>query len=235
VILRENAASERRHHEDAGDFAGGIFRMHRFSDLGPEMRNCGEHHSHIAALDANQRHRHFIQGAGYGSRIECKKADGVAMTVTRESLLERFQLLRDDELRRLVQSGDLIDLAREAVAEELRRRGIEVAKTATEPNTDSDDGLGSEDNASASSGGDLVLIARLFTPFEAHMLRSRLEAEGVLAVVADDQIVGANPFLTMAVGGVRVLVPELDAERAREIVSAIERGEYGLDERNAGE
>jgi hypothetical protein len=183
----------------------------------------------------NQIHGHLIQGAGYASRIECRKTDGIAMTITRESLLERFQLLRDDELLGLVQSGDLIDLAKEAAAEELRRRGIEVAKTATEANTGSDDGLGREDNASSSSCGDLVLIARLFTPVEAHMLQSRLEAEGVPAVVADDQIVGVNPLLTMAVGGVRVLVPESDAERAREIVSAIERGDYRLDEENANE
>lgn len=151
------------------------------------------------------------------------------MTITRESLSEQFQRLRDEELLGLFQSGDLIDLAKEVAAEELRRRGVEVAKPATEANTASEQELGSGDNAT-SGGGDLVLVARLFTPVEAHMLQSRLEAEGVPAVVADDQIVGVNPLLTMAVGGVRVLVSEADFERAREIVSAIERGDYRLDE-----
>ena len=33
------------------------------------------------------------------------------MNITRESLLERFQLLSDEELVGLFQSGDLIDLA----------------------------------------------------------------------------------------------------------------------------
>jgi len=156
------------------------------------------------------------------------------MTITRESLLERFRPLSDKELLSLLQSGDLIDLAKEVAAEELRQRGVEVAKPATEADTANENALGSEDNA-PSGGGDLVLIARFFTPVEAHMLQSRLQAEGVPAVVADAQIVGVNPLLTMAVGGVRVLVPESDLERAREIVIAIERGDYALDDQKASE
>ena len=150
------------------------------------------------------------------------------MIITRESLLERFQLLSDEELLDRFQSGDLIDLAKEVVAEELRRRGL----PATEANMASEDALGKEDSHLPSGGGDFVVIARLFNPVEARMLQSRLQADGVLAVVADDHIVGANPFLTMAVGGVRVLVLESDFERAREIVSAIERGHYELDEQS---
>jgi hypothetical protein len=153
------------------------------------------------------------------------------MVITRESLLERYQLMSDEELLGLFQSGDLIDLAKEVAAEELRRRGVEVAMPATEANTASEDALDAEDNA-PSGGGDLVVIAQLFTPIEAHMLQSRLQADGVAAVVTDAHIVGTNPFLTMAVGGVRVLVPESDFERAREIANAIERGDYGLDEQS---
>ena len=80
-----------------------------------------------------------------------------------------------------------------------------------------------------------MLIARLFTALDAHLLQSRLEAEGVPTVVVDDNIVQTNPFLTMAVGGVRVLVPELQAERAREIARAIERGDYALDDQKSSE
>ena len=150
------------------------------------------------------------------------------MTVTRESLLDRFQRLSDEELLGLFRSGELTDLANDVAAEELRRRGVDVAKPATEPHTASEDASSSEDET-PSGGEDLVLIARLFTPIEAHMLQSRLEAEGVPAVVTDAHIVGVNPLLTMAVGGVRVLVPESDIERAREIMRAIERGDYRLE------
>jgi hypothetical protein len=43
---------------------------------------------------------------------------------------------------------------------------------------------------------------------EALMLKSRLEVDGVPAIVTDANIVQTNAFLTLAVGGVRVLVPE---------------------------
>ena len=49
------------------------------------------------------------------------------------------------------------------------------------------------------------------------------------AFVVDYKI---NAFLTMAVGGVRVFVPESCSARAREIARAIERGDYALDEHN---
>ena len=153
------------------------------------------------------------------------------MTVTRESLLERFQLLNDEQLLGLFQSGDLIDLAKEVAAEELGRRGVEIAMPAIEANMASENALGSEDNA-PSDGGDLVVIARLLTPAEAHMLQSRLHADGVPAAITDDHIVGTNSLLTMAAGGVRVLVPAADFEHAREIVGAIERGDYRLDDQS---
>lgn len=155
------------------------------------------------------------------------------MTPTRESFSERFQLLSDEELLALFQSGDLIDTAKEVAAAELRQRGVDLAKLAANPPAPSEDTFASADEGTLVSG-DLVLIARLFTPMEAHMLQSRLEAEGVPAVVTDAHIVQANPFLTTAIGGVRVLVPESHAEQAREIKRAIERGDYALDEQKHG-
>jgi hypothetical protein len=162
------------------------------------------------------------------------KAEEIGMTVTRQSLSERFQLLSNGELLALFHSGDLIDLARDVAAEELRQREVDFSKPAAGLPADGEDASGGGDEATSVSE-DLVLVARLFTAMEAHMLQSRLEAEGVPAVVADAHIVQANPFLTMAVGGVRVLVPESHAERAREIARAIERGDYALDDQKSSE
>ena len=75
------------------------------------------------------------------------------------------------------------------------------------------------------------MVARLLDPLEAEMLRGRLEAEGVPAMVADTQTVQINPlFYKLAVGGVRVMVPEAYLARAREIVRADARGDYALDD-----
>jgi len=162
------------------------------------------------------------------------KVEEVAMTITRQSLLERLQLLSNEELLALFHSGDLIDMAKEVAADELRRRGVDLAKPAAALPADSEKTSGSGDEGTSASG-DLVLIARLFTALDAHLLQSRLEVEGVPTVVVDDNIVQTNPFLTLAVGGVRVFVPESHAERAREIARAIERGDYALDDQKSSE
>jgi hypothetical protein len=162
------------------------------------------------------------------------KAEEVGMTITRQSLLEHLQLLSNEELLALFHSGDLIDMAKDVAADELRQRGVDLAKPAAELPADSEDSSGSGDEGSSGSG-DLVLIARLFTALDAHLLQSRLEVEGVPAVVVDDNIVQTNPFLTLAVGGVRVFVPESHAERAREIARSIERGDYALDDQESSE
>jgi hypothetical protein len=150
------------------------------------------------------------------------------MPVTRQSLLEHFQLLNNDALLATFQSGDLTDLAKDVAEEELRRRGIDLTNPAVALPVQGDHRLSSGDE-STSVSGDLVLIARYSAALDAQLLQSRLEVEGVPAFVVDYKI---NAFLTMAVGGVRVFVPESCSARAREIARAIERGDYALDENN---
>jgi hypothetical protein len=150
------------------------------------------------------------------------------MPITRQSLLERFQFLNNDALLALFQSGDLTDLAKEVAEEELRRRGVDLTKPAAALPVQGGD---SADDSTSVSGG-LVLIGRYSAVLDAQLLQSRLEVEGVPAFVVDDNIVQMNPFLTMAVGGVRVFVPESFAARAREIARGVERGDYALDQNN---
>ena len=150
------------------------------------------------------------------------------MPVTRQSLLEHFQLLNNDALLATFQSGDLTDLAKEVGEEELRRRGFDLTDPAAALPVQGDHRLSSGDE-SPSVSGDLALIARYSTALDAQLLQSRLEVEGVPAFIVDYKI---NAFLTMAVGAVRVFVPESCSARAREIARAIERGDYALDENN---
>ena len=143
------------------------------------------------------------------------------MTVTRQSLVEHFGLLSDDELLEQFQSGDLTELAREVAAAELRSRRIDFSealssKPATEP--DPEAGWSSED---------LVLLARL-DAVSASLLQSRLNAEGVPAIIADDFAYRNVPF-GVGVDGVRVLVPESYLDRAAEIKRKIDRGDYALE------
>lgn len=78
----------------------------------------------------------------------------------------------------------------------------------------------------------LVTIANLNGPTEAHILKGRLEAEGIACFIGDEHIVAAQPFYSVAVGGVKLKVTEDNAEQARSILTQIQEGssEYLLDD-----
>lgn len=66
--------------------------------------------------------------------------------------------------------------------------------------------------------GKLVQIAAYVYPWEAHLAQGRLEANGIKAFVFDEGIVTAHPFISNAVGGVKLMVEQSDAERALAIL-----------------
>jgi Putative prokaryotic signal transducing protein len=144
------------------------------------------------------------------------------MDATRQELAAHFELLNDGELLSEFQSADLTESAKAVAAEELRRRGIDIPRTPTEP-TESEE---APDDPVIE--GDLVILDRVSTPAEAHMLRGRLELEGIPATVADDNM--AQILSPILIGGVRVLVPQSYLERAQAIAQAIKRGDYALGE-----
>jgi Putative prokaryotic signal transducing protein len=144
------------------------------------------------------------------------------MDVTPEALAEKFQLYSDDELLELFRSGDLTELAQMVARAELASRGIDPGQS-TVP-------APAEAEPEPVVEGDLVMVARMYNPLEAEMLRGRLESEGIPAMVADTQTAQVNPFYKLAIGGVRVMVPEAYLTQAREIVRADARGDYALDD-----
>jgi hypothetical protein len=146
-----------------------------------------------------------------------------SMSVTRQSLVDHFQLLGDEELLAQFQSGELTDIAKEVAGSELRGRNIDCSKPGAE-----DLLAETSENGAAPDTGDLELVARYATAAEAYMLQGRLEQEGVPAIVAD--ALTAQNLVPLATGGVRVLVPEAFLSRAREIASAIEKGDFALDD-----
>ena len=68
----------------------------------------------------------------------------------------------------------------------------------------------------------LVTVFRAFSPAEAQLVRSRLEAAGFLASVAHELSALSLDGYSMAAGGVRVQVPEDVAQEARALIEAAE-------------
>jgi len=145
------------------------------------------------------------------------------MTITPDSLAKYFARLPDEELIERFQSGELTDLAQDVAAVELRTRRIDVPRHKPQPPQPiADEEAGIEPVA---IGGDLVLLAAFDNLISANLLQSRLDAEGVPAMVAE-AFAYVNEY-----GCVRVLVPESYFERAALIKMRIDRGEYALDDK----
>jgi hypothetical protein len=72
----------------------------------------------------------------------------------------------------------------------------------------------------------LITIATFTNPLEAHIVRGRLEAEGIETFVAHEHHIWANWFLSTALGGVKLQVKPEDAQRAGEILQQEQAGDY---------
>ena len=66
----------------------------------------------------------------------------------------------------------------------------------------------------------LVTIFKAFNPADAQLARSRLEAAGFQAIVADELAALSMDGYAMAIGGIRVQVPSEEAEEAEAFLAA---------------
>lgn len=73
----------------------------------------------------------------------------------------------------------------------------------------------------------LVTIFKAFSPAEAQLVRSRLEAAGFHAVVIGEMAALSMEGYSVATGGIRVQVLESEAAEAREFLDASEATETG--------
>jgi Putative prokaryotic signal transducing protein len=72
----------------------------------------------------------------------------------------------------------------------------------------------------------LVTVATFTNPLEAHIVRGRLQAEGIEVYVAHEHHIWANWFLSTALGGVKLQVSPEDVQRADEILQHERVGDY---------
>jgi hypothetical protein len=72
----------------------------------------------------------------------------------------------------------------------------------------------------------MITVSRQTNPLEAYIIRGRLEAEGLSAVVLFEQHIWAMWSYSNALGGVRVLVPLSEYEAAQGVMNALDDGEY---------
>jgi hypothetical protein len=69
---------------------------------------------------------------------------------------------------------------------------------------------------------DRVILRRFEFPHEAELCASFLRDQGVGATVDDALLIGQNPFMNIAYGGVKVRVNETEFERANELLAELD-------------
>lgn len=73
----------------------------------------------------------------------------------------------------------------------------------------------------------LVTIATFSSYFDAHLIKGRLEHEGVSCFIKDENTVSINPMYDIAMGGIKLQVPENEVDTAREILKDTSYNETG--------
>lgn len=144
------------------------------------------------------------------------------MTPSREELLQQYHLLNDDEVLAMWHRKTLTDFAQSVLSEEITRRGL-ILSTQT-------DTIVPDSEPEVLDAGPLVTLTTYFKAIEAHILRTRLEAEEIPAYVFDEHIITANWFLAPMMGGVRVQVPQAFLAQAKIILCEMERGVDAIDQ-----
>ena len=79
---------------------------------------------------------------------------------------------------------------------------------------------------------ELITLKAFDTAIEAHILKNKLEDEGIVCYIFDENIVTLNPLLNFAVGGVKLKIPKQDASKAKEILTEMDLVPYTDDEDN---
>jgi hypothetical protein len=69
---------------------------------------------------------------------------------------------------------------------------------------------------------DLVTVARFNFGYQAHLLAGKLEAEGIMAFVHDENNMSITPFISQIHGGVRVEVRQSQEAEARAIIKTLD-------------
>ena len=139
--------------------------------------------------------------------------------MTRPDLVTLFESLADEELARVLSSGELTEQAQSLAQAAATKRGLDLPARQLE----------SAEQASEYQG-DMTMVARYLTPTEAHLLCSCLHAAGVPAEAGDTHLVQTHSLLTGALGGANVRVPANFVAEALNVIAAFKRGDFELDD-----
>jgi Putative prokaryotic signal transducing protein len=147
-----------------------------------------------------------------------------------QQLRQRYAEMDDAALIALVQNEGLIQNAHEIAVNELSSRGISLASKQSSVEVEIEFGQNEEMDLDNQAMDSLTEVARFSAPIDGHMLEARLHAEGIPAWAMNANTAQALNHLTLALGGVQVLVPSHLLADAQNVMRRLEAGEFALDD-----
>ena len=79
----------------------------------------------------------------------------------------------------------------------------------------------------------LVLLKTFDNAIDTHILKARLEGEGIPCYIFDEHIVTMNPLYNLSVGGIKLKIDEAYLEQAQAILLDIEQTPFTTEEDEA--
>jgi len=70
---------------------------------------------------------------------------------------------------------------------------------------------------------ELVTIRTFDNSIQAHLLKSKLESEGITCYLFDENIVGLNPLYNITIGGIKLKINKFDMDKASMIIQQVDQ------------
>ena len=73
----------------------------------------------------------------------------------------------------------------------------------------------------------LIAVRSYDDYISAHLMMGRLKEESITCFLKDEHSVTIGPFLSNIIGGIKLMVPESEFEKALELLNQFEKGQPG--------
>lgn len=77
---------------------------------------------------------------------------------------------------------------------------------------------------------ELITLRTFDNSIDAHLIKSKLEDEGIVCFLFDEHLIGLNPLLNHTIGGIKLKINNSDYEAANSILKQIEKAKITNDE-----
>ncbi len=77
---------------------------------------------------------------------------------------------------------------------------------------------------------ELVTVRTFDNSIQAHLLKSKLESEGITCYLFDENIVGLNPLYNITIGGIKLKINKFDMDKASLIIQELDQSELTNDQ-----